>query len=181
MSIERIPPKQYPRVDFQRRAAAWTIDFFGAWLASSFFGNGSIGIQLLQIFVFIFLWLILRVLVPYNNQGQSLGRWALDIKVLEAERGRIPDLLMLGKREGIVGFGAVLASTALNNIMQNPAAILLVIPLAIDCAAAFGDTMFRQALHDRYADTMVVSSRRGYSLDIKVKRIVENMRRNMQK
>jgi uncharacterized RDD family membrane protein YckC len=181
MSIQRIPPKQYPRVDFPRRAAAWTIDFFGAWLASSFFGSGSIGIQFIQIFVFIFLWGILRVIVPYNNQGQSLGRWALDMKVLEFERARIPDLLMLSKREAIIGFEAVLTSTALNNIMQNPAAILLVIPLAIDCGSAFGDTMLRQALHDRYADTMIVSSRRGYSLDLKIKKIVENMRRNVQK
>jgi hypothetical protein len=35
-------------------------------------------------------------------------------------------------------------------------------------------------LHDRYVKTMVVSSRRGYSLDIKVKQLVEKARRNMR-
>lgn len=77
-------------------------------------------------------WLILRVLVPYNNQGQSLGRWAFDLKVLEVEDGeivgRIPDLLSLVKREAIIGLGALLVSIALSNIRANPTAILLVLP-----------------------------------------------------
>jgi len=53
--------------------------------------------------------------------------------------------------------------------------------LAIDCGAALSDTQLRQALHDRYAKTFLVSSRRGYSLDIKVKRLVESLRRNVRR
>ncbi|ARV59527.1 hypothetical protein BZZ01_13615 [Nostocales cyanobacterium HT-58-2] len=180
MSIEQVPPKHYPRVEFGRRGMALGIDFLFVWIVSSLLGSSQIGVQVLQILLFALAWVILRVVVPYNNQGQSLGRYAFDIKVLEVEQGKVPDLQSLLKREGIVGLGALLVAIALNNILRNPTAILLLIPLAIDCGAALSDTQLRQALHDRYAKTIVVSSRRGYSLDIKVKRLVEKTRRNMR-
>ncbi|MBW4630097.1 MAG: RDD family protein [Brasilonema octagenarum HA4186-MV1] len=180
MSIEQVPPKHYPKVDFGRRGMASGIDFLCVWTVSSLLGSSQVGVQILQILVFTIAWVILRVIVPYNNQGQSLGHYAFDIKVLEIERGRVPDLQSLLKREGIIGLGALLVSIALSNIIRNPTAILLFVPLAIDCGAAFSDTQLRQALHDRYAKTMVVSSRRGYSLDIKIKRLVEKRRRNMR-
>ncbi len=180
MTIERIPPKQYPRSDFGRRGMALGLDFLGVWLVSSTLGSSQLGINFVQILVFVVGWSILRVLLPYNNRGQSLGRWAFDLKVLEVEQGRVPDLQALLKREGIVGLGALLVSIALSNIVHDPTAILLVIPLAVDCGAAFYDPQMRQTLHDRYARTMIVSSRRGFSLDIKVKRLVEKMRRNVR-
>ncbi|MBD2499270.1 RDD family protein [Anabaena azotica] len=185
MTIERIPKKYYPKADLWRRGFALGLDFLGVWLVSSLLGSSGLGIQFVQIFVFILAWLILRVLVVYNNQGQSLGRWAFDLKVLEVEDGevvpRIPQLLALWKREVIIGFGALLVSIALDNIRLNPTAILLVIPLAIDCGAAFSDTQMRQAWHDRYAGTFIVSSRRGYSLDLKIKRLVESLQRNVRR
>ncbi len=180
MTIERIPPKHYPRVHFGRRGMALGLDFLIIWLVSSTLGSSQLGIQFVEILVFVIGWVILRVLVPYNNQGQSLGRWAFDIKLLDIHRGKVPDLQAFLKREGIVGLEALLVSIALSNIIHNPTAILLVIPLAIDCGSAFSDTQLQQALHDRYAQTMIVSSRRGYSLDIKVKRLVEKVRRNMR-
>ena len=185
MTIERLPQKHYPKAEIGRRGMALGLDFLGVWLVSSLLGGGDIGIQFVQILVFVILWLILRVVVVYNNQGQSLGRWAFDLKVLEVEDGevvgRIPDLPSLLKREAIVGLGALLVSIALSNIRANPTAILLVLPLAIDCGTAFSDTQMRQALHDRYCGTFIVSSRRGYSLDIKIKRLVDNMRRNVRR
>ncbi|MEH2206944.1 MULTISPECIES: RDD family protein [unclassified Nostoc] len=185
MTIERLPQKHYPKAEIGRRGMALGLDFLGVWLVSSLLGGSDIGIQFVEILVFIILWLVLRVVVVYNNQGQSLGRWAFDLKVLEVEDGevvgRIPDLLSLVKREAIIGLGALLVSIALSNIRANPTAILLVIPLAIDCGTAFSDTQMRQALHDRYCGTFIVSSRRGYSLDIKIKRLVENMRRNVRR
>ncbi len=179
MTIERIPPEHYPQVGIGRRCMAFGIDFLGVWLVSSLLGSNNLGIQFMQILLFVILWLILRVIVPYNNQGQSLGRWAFDIKVLEAEYSRIPDLQSFLKREAIIGVEALLISIAIGNIIRNPTAILLVLPLVIDCGAALSDTQMRQAFHDRFARTMIVSSRRGYSLDIKFKRIVEMLRRNM--
>ena len=185
MTIERVTQKYYPKADIGRRGMALGIDFLSVWLVSSIFASTEMGIQVVQILVFVVAWLIFRVLVVYNNQGQSLGRWAFDMKLLEVENGqvvgRIPDLQSLLKREAIIGFGALLVSIALGNIMRNPTAILLVIPLAIDCGAAFSDTQMQQALHDRASGTMIVSSRRGYSLDIKVKRLVEMMRHNVRK
>ncbi len=180
MTIERIPPKQYPKVEFVRRSMAFGIDFLIVWLVSSLLGSNALGIQFLQILIFVIGWLVLRVLVVYNNQGQSLGRYALDMRVLDVEQRKIPDLQTLLKRESIVGLGALLLSIALSNIIRNPTAILLVLPLAIDCGAAVSDTQLRQAWHDRYVRTIIVSSRRGYSLDLKVKRLVENVRRNVR-
>lgn len=181
MTIERVSRKHYyPKVEFGRRGMALGIDFLCTWLVSSLLGSSQLGIQVVQILVFMIGWVILRVIVPFNNQGQSLGRYSLDMKVLEVERGKVPDLQALLKREGIIGLGALLVSIALGNIIRNPTAILLLIPLAIDCGAAFSDTQKRQALHDRYTGTMIVSSRRGYSLDIKVKRLVDKWRRNVR-
>ncbi|WP_066383816.1 MULTISPECIES: RDD family protein [unclassified Anabaena] len=185
MTIERIPQQHYPKAEINRRGMALGLDFLVVWLVSSLLGSYQVGIQFMQILVFIFGWLVLRVLVVYNNQGQSLGRWAFDLKVLAVEGGevvgRIPQLPALLKREAIIGFGAILVSVALGNIRANPTAILLVIPLAIDCGAALSDTQMRQALHDRYAGTFIVSSRRGYSLDLKIKRLVETLRRNVRR
>ena len=185
MTIERVPQKYYPKADIGRRGMALGIDFLSVWLVSSIFGSTEMGIQVVQILVFAVAWLTFRVLVVYNNQGQSLGRWAFDMKLLEVENGqvvgRIPDLQSLLKREAIIGFGALLVSIAIGNILRNPTAILLVIPLAIDCGAALSDTQMQQALHDRASGTMIVSSRRGYSLDIKVKRLVDIMRHNVRK
>jgi uncharacterized RDD family membrane protein YckC len=180
MTIERVPPKQFPKVEFGRRAMATGIDFLIIWVVSSLLGGSQLGIQIVQIFVFIVSWAILRVIVPSNNQGQSLGRYAFDIKVLEVESGKIPDLQTFLRREGILCLSALLVSITLSNIIRNPTAILLLIPLAIDCGAAFSDTQFRQTLHDRFAKTMVISSRRGYSLDIKVKRILDKVQRNVR-
>jgi hypothetical protein len=43
----------------------------------------------------------------------------------------------------------------------------------------------QQAFHDRYARTIIVSSRRGYSLDLKIKlkikRLVEKVQRNVRR
>ncbi|MDJ0615415.1 MAG: RDD family protein [Calothrix sp. MO_192.B10] len=180
MTIERVPPQRYPQVGFGRRCMAFAIDFLGVWLVSSTLGSNNIGIQIVPILVFIIFWLILRVIVPYNNHGQSLGRWALDMQVLEAGRNRIPDLPSLLKRETIVGLGALMISIAINNIIRNPTAILLILPLAIECSVALSDTQMRQTMHDRYARTMIISSQRGYSLDVKFKRLVEKLRRNVR-
>ncbi len=185
MTIERVTQKHYPKAEIGRRGMALGLDFLCVWLVSSLLGSNKSGIQVVQILLFVIAWLVLRVLVVYNNQGQSLGRWAFDLKVLEVEDrqvvGRIPMLLVLLKREAIIGVGALLVSLTFSNIRVNPTAILLVLPLAIDCGAAFYDTQMRQALHDRYSGTIIVSSRRGYSLDIKIKRLVENIRRNVRR
>ena len=183
MTIERVPQVHYPQADIVRRGMSLGLDFLGVWLISSILGSGQVGIQVVQILVFVCFWVICRVVIVYNNQGQSLGRWAFDLKVLEVTNGeitgRIPTMRSLLHREAIIGTGALLVSIALSNIIANPTAILLLLPLAIDCGAALSDNLMQQALHDRYAGTFIVSSRRGYSLDIKIKRLADKMRRSV--
>jgi uncharacterized RDD family membrane protein YckC len=189
MTIVKIPQKHYPRGEITRRGMALGIDFMGVWLVSSLLGTNNLGIQFIQIFVFILAWLVLRVVIVYNNQGQSLGRWAVNLKVLEIETGqpvsRIPEIQALLKREAIVCVCCLLVSICLKNIIANPTAIVLTLPLVIDCGAALSDTQMRQAFHDRYARTIIVSSQRGYSLDLKVKlkvkRLVEKLQRNVRR
>ncbi|WP_414562400.1 MULTISPECIES: RDD family protein [unclassified Anabaena] len=185
MTIERVPQVHYPKADIGRRGMALGLDFLGAWLISSILGSNQLGIQFVQILVFLFCWVIFRVVIVYNNQGQSIGRWAFDLKILEVKdgqiSGRIPTLRSLLQREAIIGVGAILVSIALSNIRANPTAILLLLPLAIDCGAALSNTQMRQALHDRYGGTFIVSSRRGYSLDIKIKRLVDKLVRSVRR
>jgi len=58
-----------------------------------------------------------------------------------------------------MGFCALVA-IALGNI-ANAAAVVLMVPLAIDCGFALSDNTQRQAIHDRIARTMIVSTRRA--------------------
>ncbi|MTJ10030.1 RDD family protein [Anabaena sp. UHCC 0204] len=184
MTLVKATQQHYPKGDITRRVMALAVDFCGAWLLSSIAGSSQIGIQFVQIFVFIFAWLIFRVVVVYNNQGQSLGRWAFDLKILEVINGqivnRIPQFQTLLLREGVICLSSLLLSIFLGNILLNPAAVVLLLPLIIDGGAALSDTQMRQAFHDRFFRTIIVSSRRGYSLDIKIKRLVEKFQRNVR-
>ncbi|HEY9596464.1 MAG TPA: RDD family protein, partial [Cyanophyceae cyanobacterium] len=153
------------------------IDFLGVWLASSL----VVGLWFKGL-VFIVLWLILRVFVVSSNQGQSLGRWALDMKVLDAKYAKIPSLSALAKREGMLGGLALLAMIGLTIGLTNPISLLLLIaPLAGDCGLALSDPEAQQAFHDRVATTLVIQTRRGFSLDIRLKRLFAQVRRNMPK
>ena len=179
--LTKVDYTRFPRVQIWRRGVAFLIDFVGVWLLSSLLGGNLPGFQFAQVAVFVLAWLGLRVLLVYRNQGQSLGRWALDMKVLDADFGRVPFLQALFKREAVTGLGAILVALALSNIATNAGAVLLMVPLAIDCSVALSDTQGRQAIHDRIAGTIMVSTRRGYSLDIKVKRLLANVRRGVRR
>ncbi len=155
-----------------RRGAAFAIDFFSVWLLSNLLGGSLPGFQSPQIAVFVLAWLILRVLIVYRNQGQSLGRYALDMKVIDASLSKVPGLQALCQREAVTGVCALLVAIALANLTTNAGAILLMMPLAIDCGMAVAEPDRRQALHDRLSRTLIIPTRRGYSLDIKVKRLL---------
>ncbi|MEQ8970474.1 MAG: RDD family protein [Coleofasciculus sp. C1-SOL-03] len=170
--------KRFPQVPIERRFYAFLIDFVAVWLISSMAG----GNPFLQMLVFIALWFGLRVVLVSNNQGQSLGRWALDMKVLDANYGKLPGLLTLTKREGILGVCALLAMVGLNIGFANGISMLLLIaPLGVDCGIALSEPETQQAFHDRIAQTLVIQTRRGFSLDLRMKRWVAQIRRRMQK
>ena len=166
MSSDLGSPRRFPRVPNERRIAAFAIDFGAASLLSTLGGaSGIIPLYLLS-------WYGLRVILVVKNQGQSLGRWALDMKVLDPKLRALPGLLELTKRETVTGLGSLLILLGLVNLNPTNGFILVApIPLCIDCGLAFLDADFRQAWHDRVARTVIIQTHRGYSLDIKVKKI----------
>ncbi len=174
--------KRFPKVEIPRRGAAFIIDYSIVALLSSLGADRTVqGMSWGQSFLFLLLWLGLRVLLPARNQGQSLGRWALDITLVELRFGRTPLLQNLFKREAVAGVGAVLVAIGLSHL--NPGhgvGMLLLVPLAIDCSAVSSDPFRRQAFHDRIANTMIIGTLRGFSLDIKLKRGYRKLRRAYQ-
>jgi uncharacterized RDD family membrane protein YckC len=173
---------RFPRVPLGRRTAAFAIDAGLAWLLSSPLGAVTEGFPLAQLVIFAVLWLITRVLVVYQNRGQSLGRWMFDMKVVTLELGRIPGLFELSQREGVTGLGVFCAGFALLNLAPtNAGVILLIFPILVDCGAAWLDSDVRQAFHDRIAQTTIVATKRGYSLDLKIKRLLAEVSGSMKK
>lgn len=164
-----------PKVPLWRRSAAFALDFVGVGIVCVLLAS--------QIFVpaFIVAWLAWRVVIAAKNRGQTLGRYAFDIRVVDF-RGRTPGLLELTKRESVLGLGAMLAWIGLVNLSPTAAwALLLGIPIAVDCGFAFTDPEQQQAFHDRWAQTLVAQTRRGYSLDLKIKRLLAQMNIRVRK
>lgn len=163
---------RFPKVRLWRRFVAFLIDYCVVALGSSLapaLNSGGIGLG--RVLLFVVLWLLMRVVVAIANQGQSLGRWALDQTVVDVRFGRVPLGIELLKREVITGIGAVFATIGSSNLTPgHGAGMLLLLPLAGDCSLASMDPLMRQAFHDRLANTIIVGTRRGYSLDLKVKR-----------
>jgi uncharacterized RDD family membrane protein YckC len=170
--------RRYPRVPMNRRAGAFAIDFVAVWLVSSFFGFGSI----LQGIIFFIAWFAMRVILVEQNQGQSLGRWAMDIKVIAPQFNKVPELVTLSKREAIVSLAAILAMYGLQiNFKNGLSMLLLFTPLLVDCALAIVDEELDRAFHDRIAETLIVQTKRGFSLDLRLKKIFGQIRRSMRK
>ncbi len=167
MTIGRTPVRYYPKASIERRIYAFLIDFVAVWLSSSFLTSWFV-----RSAVFLFLWWILRVIITSKNQGQSLGHWSMDMKVIDPRFDRTPGILELTKREGVIGSVAVLAMWGLEIGFANGLSmILLLSPLLVDGGVALSDPEFYQAVHDRIAGTLVVTTKRGFSLDLRIKRL----------
>ncbi|MGB5634637.1 MAG: RDD family protein [Waterburya sp.] len=170
--------RRYPKVPLDRRIGAFAIDFLSVWFISSFFASNLF----FQWLVFLPTWLILRVLIVEKNRGQSLGRWAFDIKVIDPRFNRVPELLALVKREIIIGCGSALAIAGLQiNVRNGLSMLLLLAPLLIDCSLALLDEANNLAFHDRVAETFIVQTERGFSLDLRLKKIFGQIQRSMRK
>ncbi|MBO9997513.1 MAG: RDD family protein [Cyanobacteria bacterium SID2] len=174
-----------PRVPLWRRGCAFGIDSAIAWFLCAMLG-GTNGFA--QFVAFALAWLSMRVVVTASNYGQSPGRWALDMRVIENRYNRTPGLVELLKREAISGLCAfwaltgffTLASGIFSLDSRNAFYLLLFLPLAVDVGIAWFDPLDPSAFHDRIAQTLVVATRRGYSLDLKVKKWVALIRQNMK-
>ena len=170
--------RNYPRVPLDRRVAAFAIDFLSIWFISSFFATNLF----FQWLVFLPAWFIMRVIIVDKNQGQSLGRWALDIMVVDPRFDRLPDLLALVKREAILGGASALAIAGLQiNVRNGLTMLLLLVPLAVDCSLALLDEANTLAFHDRVAEPFIIQPERGFSLDLRLKKMFGQIQRNMRK
>lgn len=177
MSSDLVPLPDY-KVPTWRRCAALGVDFCLIGLFCS-----SIGAQGVTLFfLFMIGWLTCRVVVVSKNQGQSLGRWAFDIRVVDSQRNRTPRLLELLKRETFIGIGAFLLLLSLGSLTAGNAGILLLmLPILLDCGAVLFDTSRHpQTIHDRIGQTIVIGSRRGYSLDVKIRHLIDKVKRGMK-
>ncbi len=177
MYSNQLPPseRRFPKVPLERRAYAFLLDFVTVWFLSSFFQG------FIKDIVFIVVWLILRIIIVEKNKGQSLGSWAFDIKVIDIRFLRISGLKELTKREAILGFAALLAMIGLNINFKNGLSMLIFIaPLIIDCGMALGDEEYNQAFHDRIGNTIVVQTDRGFSLDLRLKKLWKIIKQKIQ-
>ena len=172
MSSDLVSPN-FPRVPLWRRFAALGIDILIAnFLSAVVLSNG-----LARFVVFILLWLFLRIVLVAKNQGQSLGRWALNTKVVDTRSNQTPGILELSKREGILGVTVFLTLVGISHLWSGNAGILLfIVPLVVDGGAILFDTnRYPRTVHDRVSQTIVVGSRRGYSLDLKVRKWINQI------
>ena len=169
--------RKYPKVPLDRRAWAFAIDFLSVWFISAFFATNLI----VQWIVFLTCWGISRILIVDKNSGQSLGNWLYDIKIIDPRFNRVPDLISLSKREALVGVGAALAIAGLQNFTSGLSLLLLLTPLAVDCSLALIDEETNLAGHDRLAQTFMVQTERGFSLDLRLKKVFGQIQRSMRK
>ncbi|WP_069791954.1 RDD family protein [Cyanobacterium sp. IPPAS B-1200] len=166
-----------PKAPPERRAYAFLVDFILVWLISSLVTD-----VFAKFLVFILLWLVLRVIVVDKNQGQSLGKWAFDLKIIDVKLSRRPSLLNLTKRELILSIVSFLAMIGLKINFQNFISLLLFLtPIIIDGFTALTDEDYNQALHDRISNTIIVQTKRGYSLDLRIKKWTKEAQRAWEK
>ncbi|HIK38760.1 MAG: RDD family protein [Geminocystis sp.] len=160
--------------NLERRFYAFLIDYITVWLFSSLVRN-----IFLEFIVFVFLWFILRVIVVSVNKGQSLGRWAMDLKIMDARFQRIPPAHILAKREAIIAFISFLAMVGLKiNFHDFLLMLLLLVPVILDGIGVLIDEEGKRAFHDRFCDTIVVPTQRGISLDLKIKKLWRQAKQN---
>lgn len=167
---------QFPIADIRRRVGAAAIDFILVWLTSSLIGATLGGAAFIYWFVFLAGWYILRVLIVLNNQGQSPGHWALDMKVVDEYSGRMPSQEWLLRREGAVGFVGSLFLVGLQSQGLSSLIFVMLFPLGFDVWLASTDRQLGQTLHDRWGQTVVINTLRGYSLDARLLRWIEEFR-----
>ncbi len=176
MSHHIIP--QLPKTPLSRRALAFSIDAGVVWFLSAIISNNWFTF----ILFFVVFWMAIRAVMAYKNQGQSIGHFALDMKVLDSRYQTTPDILELSKREGILALAGSFAILGISNFTSgNAAVLLLIIPLLLDFTVALVDIeRYQQTFHDRISHTIVVGTIRGYSLDIKLRWLLDEAKRYMR-
>ena len=159
----------FSKAPFDRQIYAFFLDFITIWFLSSFFRG------VLQKIVFIFIWLILQIGIVNKNKGQSLGNWAFDLKIISVRFGCMPRLDEMLKREITLGSLALLAMLGLNiNFNNGLSMLILIAPLIVDFCTALGNQKrYSQTLHDMVGNTTMIQAQRGFSLDLRIKKMLK--------
>ncbi|MDX1978606.1 MAG: RDD family protein [Pseudanabaenaceae cyanobacterium bins.68] len=153
-----------PLASLSARIGGFVIDFFACYLLAlllkELLGWG-IGAQ----FLFVPVWLSDRVL--FN--GQSLGRWAMSLRVVNLNYGKPTGALLLLRRESLILVFLLLLLNSLDqNGMITSLTLFAPLPLVADLVFAAADTLKRQSVHDRLGESIVIFTRKGWQLDLKL-------------
>ncbi|MEO1006021.1 MAG: hypothetical protein AAFW67_09255, partial [Cyanobacteria bacterium J06638_38] len=84
--------------------------------------------------------------------------------------------------ELILGCGSALAIAGLQiNVRNGLSMLLLMAPVIIDCSLALLDEETNLAFHDRIAETYLIQTERGFSLDLRFKKIFGQIQRRVRR
>jgi uncharacterized RDD family membrane protein YckC len=166
-----------------QRNAALFVDFiacaFLGQLIEALLGLSNSGLGLT---IFGIAWLINRVIVAGKNQGQSLGRWLLSIRVVDMTYGKTAGVLELLKREAVIYLGMAFVLAGFNyGGLTNTISLFALIPIIADGVIALADSERMQTLHDRLASTIVIACRKGLQLDQKITKLFGQASRTASK
>ncbi|MDX2273100.1 MAG: RDD family protein [Cyanobacteriota bacterium] len=153
---------------WQKRLGSFALDFGiglgAAYLAqgvAALFGAGGGAVDMVGYGAFFAAWLANRGYLQSRPEGQSIGKWLLNIKTIDTETEQSPHVIRSVAREGVL---SVLILTE-----------ALVVPLAADALFALFDKEKRQSLHDRAGRTQVVEAETGFHLDEKAVKLLQEM------
>ncbi|MEN9203680.1 MAG: RDD family protein [Thermostichus sp. DG_1_6_bins_120] len=151
-----------------KRIGAFALDFgvglgvsYVAQGLASLFGANTAAVDMTGYIAFFATWLVNRGYFQSRPEGQSLGKWLLNLKTLDPETEASPHLIRSMAREGVLSLFVLTEA--------------LLVPLAADALFAVFDKEKRQTIHDRAGRTLVVESERGYHLDEKAKQFLQEL------
>lgn len=166
-----------------QRNAALLVDFiacaFLGQLIEALLGLSNSGLGLV---IFGLAWMLNRVFIAGKNQGQSLGRWLLSIRVVDMMYGKSAGVFELAKREAAIYLCMALVLAGFNSGgLTNTISLFALIPIVIDGVIALADSEKMQTVHDKLGGTIVIVSRKGLQLDQKITKLLGQASRSASK
>lgn len=153
---------------WQKRVGSFALDFglglgacYLAQGAAALLGAGAESVSMIGYGTFFGTWLVNRGYFQSRPEGQSFGKWLLNIKTIDTETEQSPTLIRSVAREGVTSLFILTEALA--------------IPLIADGLFAMFDKEKRQSLHDRAGRTQVVEAEEGFHLDDKAKQYLQDL------